>query len=111
MTSILRAGLILAVVAFLSAGCSEEKTPVAPAAGSETEAPKQPLIRKPVIADWCPEHAVPESIRTRCNEGLIADFKAKKDWCESHGLPDSQCLTCHPELKAKFEAMAPKPAK
>lgn len=59
-------------------------------------------------ADWCAEHGVPESICTRCNAKLIAEFKKKGDWCKEHGLPESQCIECHPELKEKFAAMAPK---
>ncbi|GJQ27788.1 MAG: hypothetical protein HBSAPP02_28200 [Phycisphaerae bacterium] len=75
---------------------------------SQPETAKQPLIKKAEIADWCPEHGVPESICTRCNAELIEGFKKKGDWCAKHGLPESQCLECHPELKAKFEAMKPK---
>lgn len=66
-----------------------------------------PLVPTRQVADWCAEHVVPESICTRCNESLVAGFKAKGDWCQQHGLPDSQCVTCHPELEAKFRAMAP----
>ncbi|MBK6940877.1 MAG: hypothetical protein IPH13_11860 [Planctomycetes bacterium] len=97
-------GLLLCCV---FAAC--EKAPKAkekPAPAPET--PKAPLIQKAEIADWCPEHTVPESICTRCNSSLIAGFQAKGDWCKEHGLPESQCFTCHPDLKAKFEAMAPK---
>lgn len=50
-------------------------------------------------ADWCGEHAVPESLCTRCNPQLIAAFKATGDWCPEHGLPESQCLLCNPGLK------------
>ena len=67
-----------------------------------------PLVPKKEVADWCGEHGVPESICTRCNAPLIADFKKKGDWCGKHELPESQCLKCHPELDAKFKAMAPK---
>ncbi len=49
--------------------------------------------------DWCGEHAVPESLCTRCNATLIPAFKASGDWCEPHGLPESQCLKCNPGLK------------
>ena len=49
-------------------------------------------------ADWCGEHAVPESQCTRCNPKLIPAFKATGDWCPEHGLPESQCLVCNPEL-------------
>lgn len=49
--------------------------------------------------DWCGEHAVPESMCTRCNASLIPAFKATGDWCPEHGLPESQCLVCNPDLK------------
>ncbi|GMU25024.1 MAG: hypothetical protein AMXMBFR13_50950 [Phycisphaerae bacterium] len=68
----------------------------------------QPLVPTVKLADWCPEHGVPESVCTRCNSALIAEFKKKGDWCKEHNLPESQCLICHPELKEKFEAMRPK---
>jgi len=96
-------------------GCEcGSKTPAGGAAATPSatpakpEGPTQPLIKKAEIADWCPEHGVPESICTRCNTELTDGFKTKGDWCDKHGLPDSQCFDCHPELKAKFEAMAPK---
>jgi cobalt-zinc-cadmium efflux system membrane fusion protein len=60
--------------------------------------------------DWCKEHAIPESVCTRCNASLIANFKQAGDWCSQHGLPESQCVACHPELAAKFKAMEPKSA-
>lgn len=62
-------------------------------------------------ADWCAEHGVPESICTRCNSKLIAEFKQKGDWCKEHNLPESQCIECNPDLKEKFEAMKPKDGK
>ncbi len=49
--------------------------------------------------DWCAEHAVPESMCTRCNPALVAAFKATGDWCPEHGVPESQCLLCNPGLK------------
>lgn len=102
--------VLCCAVLICAAGCSKpapdpSPAPVAPAAK------QSPLIPKAAIHDWCKEHGVPESICTRCNESLIAGFKAKGDWCKEHGLPDSQCFVCHPELKAKFEAKAPKNAK
>ncbi len=48
--------------------------------------------------DWCNEHGVAESVCTRCNPRLIAQFKAKGDWCGGHGLPESQCMLCNPGL-------------
>jgi hypothetical protein len=97
----------------LSACGCDEKSPsgrsnLAAGQPSQSQKPQQPLVKKVEIADWCPEHGVPESICTRCNTELIEGFKKKGDWCAKHGLPDSQCLDCHPELKAKFEAMKPK---
>lgn len=93
----------------LFASCSKEGEPSTPPSGaSDKTAPKTPLFEKKDAADWCVEHVVPESICTRCNDTLVASFKAKGDWCGQHGLPESQCFTCKPELKAKFEAMAPK---
>ena len=93
----------------LLGSCREPSAPTTP---SKTEqpvtTPKAPLVEKQQVADWCPEHGVPESICTRCNAPLIAGFKAKGDWCNKHDLPDSQCFICHPELEAKFKAMAPK---
>lgn len=85
-------------------GCNKAPAPTNPPA----ETPKAPLIEKTKIADWCPEHGVPESVCTLCNPKLIAEFQAKGDWCKEHAVPESQCFTCKPELKAKFAAMAPK---
>lgn len=49
--------------------------------------------------DWCGEHAVPESLCTRCDAALIPAFQATGDWCGEHGLPESQCLQCDPDLQ------------
>lgn len=49
--------------------------------------------------DWCGEHAVPESMCTRCNPALIAAFQATGDWCAEHDRPESQCLICNPDLQ------------
>lgn len=106
---------LIMVGCLLLVGCGSGKTPNAadktehktPAAAEKTVVP---LVPKTELADWCPEHGVPESICTRCNEKLVTGFKEKKDWCEKHNLPMSQCFTCQPELKAKFEAMKPKSA-
>lgn len=109
--------LVLAIFStplmFGGCGCDSKSEP-SPAAvppkakATESEKPKEPLIKKAEIADWCPEHGVPESICTRCNKELIDGFKKKGDWCAKHDLPESQCLVCNPKLKAKFEAMRPK---
>lgn len=107
-----RSGWILAGVCALAlsatTGCDSKSE--APPAKTTTvpEKPVAPLVPKKEVADWCGEHGVPESICTRCNSALIADFKKKGDWCAKHDLPDSQCFKCHPELEAKFKAMAPK---
>lgn len=98
--------LLFSCVALLGSCGDSSKTPTAPVTKSEPA--KTPLVQKAVVADWCVEHVVPESICTRCNSSLIAGFQAKGDWCKEHGLPESQCFACHPELEAKFKAMAPK---
>ncbi|QOJ14136.1 MAG: hypothetical protein HRU75_05595 [Planctomycetia bacterium] len=79
-----------------------------PAEQSKAGTPQQTAAAEP---DWCAEHGVPESICTRCNKKLIAEFKKKGDWCKEHDLPESQCILCNPELKEKFEAMKPKEGK
>jgi hypothetical protein len=56
--------------------------------------------------DWCAEHAVPESMCTRCDPSLTAAFQATGDWCAEHGLPESQCLKCNPDLKIERPAKA-----
>lgn len=70
-----------------------------------TPAPQAAPAPKPVSAapgshaDWCVEHAVPESQCTQCNPTLSAAFKATGDWCPEHALPESQCRVCNPDLK------------
>jgi hypothetical protein len=93
------------------AGCDKDTNKPSGDKGGGTkqqaEQPKpatQPIIPVAAVVDWCPEHGVPESICTQCNESLIAGFKAKNDWCKEHGVPESQCFKCHPELKQKFAA-------
>ncbi|MBX3356412.1 MAG: hypothetical protein KF724_12020 [Phycisphaeraceae bacterium] len=61
--------------------------------------------------DWCAEHEIPESICTKCNKKLIADFKKKGDWCKEHDLPESHCTICNPDVKEKFLALKPKEGK
>lgn len=105
-------GSAVLALALTVIGCGEsgsEKSPAPPAKpGGAVESPKAPLVNAPKAADWCKEHMVPESVCTRCNKDLIADFKKKGDWCAKHDLPESQCTKCHPDLEAKFKAMAPK---
>ena len=99
---------VAVLVAGALTGCPESPPPPAPTSPTPAPAAKTPLVPKSEVADWCGEHGVPESICTRCNAKLIAEFKAKKDWCAKHELPDSQCLGCHPELEPKLKALAPK---
>lgn len=90
------------LLALALVGCDNE--PAKPPADNKPKPATQPIIPVTQVADWCPEHGVPESICTRCNESLVAGFKARNDWCGEHGLPDSQCFKHHPELKQKFAA-------
>lgn len=106
--------IIVLLLAVAVGGCGSGSSPKSENPGDKVktaptaEKSKEPLVPKSKIVDWCGEHGVPESVCTRCNDNLIAEFKKKGDWCTKHNLPDSHCITCHPELKAKFEAMAPK---
>lgn len=86
----------------LLAGCDNDSSK--PPVDAKSKPATQPIIPVTQVTDWCPEHGVPESICTRCNESLVAGFKAKNDWCGEHGLPDSQCFKHHPALQAKFAA-------
>ena len=103
------------VAVVLIAGGCDDRGGDAPAGTADTDAagprvvdqPRpatRPIIPVAQMADWCPEHQVPESICTRCNGSLIAGFKAKGDWDERHDLPKSQCFECDPSLKQKFAA-------
>lgn len=106
--SMSKLSLSFVIAMTLLAACSgDAPKPQVPATPPVT-GPKVPLVEKTQVADWCPEHDVPESICTRCNAGLVDSFKSKCDWCAKHELPNSQCFTCHPELEAKFLAMKPK---
>lgn len=56
---------------------------------------------QPVVADWCDEHGVPESICVECNESLMPktpDF----GWCAKHGVHN--CVLDHPELSQLDES-------
>jgi len=55
--------------------------------------------------DWCAEHAVPESVCTKCNPSLIEDFKSTGDWCAGHDLPESHCRLCNPGISFPQESM------
>lgn len=80
----------------LLAACSGTSTPPAQAPSSQHAAAEAVPGSH---ADWCGEHAVPESQCTRCDPALVPAFQATGDWCAEHGLPESQCLQCDPDLK------------
>lgn len=107
-SSTLTRAFIVSMVLF-SVGCAKDAPP---AASGQAEQPAAvvasasaggghlaPNVKPGSHEDWCGEHAVPESMCTRCNSSLVAAFKATGDWCGEHGLPESQCLKCNPELK------------
>jgi len=106
--------IALLSLSLVAGGCERKDTEKPATIGTATtdspstkEKPREPLIKKQEIADWCPEHGSPESICMRCNPSLTEGFKKKGDWCKEHDLPESQCFQCHPELEEKFEAMNP----
>lgn len=109
---------LVVLLGLVASGCGNSDTTTTPPPGEgdqakplTTKPPAQPLIPQQKVVDWCGEHGVPESICTRCNGALIAEFKKKGDWCNTHSVPESQCIACKPELDAKFKAMAPKPGR
>jgi hypothetical protein len=86
------------ILSTTSLGCG--KSEPAPPAATSTTSSHAPAGAKPGShEDWCGEHAVPESLCTRCNPKLIAAFKATGDWCVEHALPESQCKLCNPGLE------------
>jgi len=93
-----------AILMLAFAGCDQgsEKAAADPASKSATDSHDDHAAAdaKPGShEDWCGEHAVPESMCTRCNASLTPAFKATGDWCEEHSMPKSQCLACNPDLK------------
>lgn len=82
-----------------SSQAQQGESAAAPANTAQTGGHAAAGVKPGSHEDWCDEHAVPESMCTRCNSSLVAAFKATGDWCEEHGLPESQCLKCNPDLK------------
>jgi hypothetical protein len=97
----LHALLVLAFMAILQPACGrdEPRPPAGAASRENTGAHADASVVPGSYEDWCGEHAVPESMCTRCNPTLVAAFKATNDWCAEHNLPESQCLACNPDLK------------
>lgn len=89
---------LFAALALASTECSKSSdTAVAMPGGAETHGAV--AVKPGSHEDWCSEHAVPESLCSRCHPELAAAFKATNDWCEEHGLPESHCLKCNPKLQ------------
>ena len=59
---------------------------------------EQRAVDSLTLADWCAEHAVPESECTKCNPSLIVGFQESGDWCAGHDLPESHCRLCNSEI-------------
>jgi len=81
--------IVLALVALTSMGCD----------GGSPSVEEKPLATRPDKADpddWCAEHALPESMCTKCHPELVERYKAAGDFCAGHGLPESVCPLCHP---------------
>jgi hypothetical protein len=94
----------LALVTVLWSACGREQAKPKEVSTPPGQAGGEPIHADAHVVpgsyeDWCGEHAVPESMCTRCNPTLAAAFKATNDWCGEHGLPESQCLACNPGLK------------
>lgn len=95
----MKLSIVMVFSASLALACSKKEPTdtrgaAAPSASQHAAAGVKPGSHE----DWCSEHAVPESLCTRCNSSLIPAFKATGDWCKEHGLPESQCKLCNPSL-------------
>ena len=84
--------LSLLITLPLTLACTDKKAPADPAQHADAN------VVPGSHDDWCGEHDVPETQCTRCDESLVAAFKATQDWCAEHGLPESHCRKCNPEL-------------
>jgi len=93
----------------LLAGCGSEpiKAPPVKSPAAAAEKTKLPLIPIVEIADWCPEHGIPESICSMCSVKYADECKKQNDWCKEHERAKSQCFVCHPDLKEQFAKMKP----
>jgi hypothetical protein len=99
MTSFMLRFVVLASLATVVA-CGKPSAAPADAPGAAPTVAHAPAGVVPGShEDWCDEHAVAESLCTKCNPKLVAAFKATGDWCAEHGVPESQCRICHPDLK------------
>lgn len=87
-STVLLATMIAAIAPALAGGCGEERSQASSAV------PRRPAHADP--NDWCGEHALPESMCTKCSPSLTAAFRAAGDFCEEHGFPESVCPLCHP---------------
>ena len=99
----MRLSIVVLLSASIALACSKkEPAESTSATAAASAAGHAPAGAKPGShEDWCGEHAVPESMCTRCNPSLIPAFKATNDWCAEHGLPESQCKLCNPDLEIK----------
>ena len=81
--------LVVVAMASSLAACSRDASQSsedanAPAPGATADAHAPAGVVPGSYEDWCAEHAVPESMCTRCNPALVAAFKATGDWCRQH---------------------------
>lgn len=97
------AGVIALGLALLATACKDRETPTAPA--TTMAAPRAPALAD--SADWCAEHAVPESMCSKCNPRLVDRFQRAGDWCAEHGYPESVCPLCNPMQPPATRASAP----
>lgn len=111
----LAASVLVALVIIISTiGCDKPGTETGSAravpgdvAASGDLGPQTSPVAVDMSKGWCGGHGVPESVCTRCDDSLIAQFKEAGDWCAEHGLPESQCELCNPGVAAKWAAFDP----
>lgn len=92
--------VLLVALGALAWSCKDEgrATPSSQPPPAPTTAPAvAPAAPQEHEGEWCAGHGLPEAKCTKCNPGLIRQFKKAGDWCAEHGFPESACPTCNPQ--------------
>ena len=91
--------LLIAAVATLSAGCTDQgKDP----GGDSTSVTKNSGDDPSHGGWWCVEHAIPEEECSMCSASYAKACKEKGDWCEEHNRAESQCFICDASQAEKY---------
>jgi hypothetical protein len=97
------AGMALAGLFALAAGCGPNGTATDSGRGTEKAAATDKKVDDH-SGWWCAEHGIPEAECSMCSGKVAKACKAMGDWCDEHDRAKSQCFICDPSLKEKFAA-------